>query len=194
MTGTRDRIIEAARASLQEDGHAQLSTRGVAERAEVPLSQIHYHFGGRQGLLLTLLAQENERLVARQEQMYGGAEPLWRRYEQACDYLDDDLASGYVRLLQEMIGAGWSDPEIAEQVTTLLRAWFGLLERVIEEAADELGDLGPFRPRDLATLVGLAFMGGESMLLLNRSWSDSVLPALRAVAVALKNMTTKESP
>ena len=40
--------------------------------------------------------------------------PLWRRYEQACDFLEDDLESGYVRVLQEMIAAGWSTPEIAD--------------------------------------------------------------------------------
>ena len=40
--------------------------------------------------------------------MYGQDVPLWRRYEQACDFLEDDLESGYVRVLQEMIAAGWS--------------------------------------------------------------------------------------
>ena len=35
--------------------------------------------------------------------------PLWQRYEQACDFLEDDLESGYVRVLQEMIAAGWSN-------------------------------------------------------------------------------------
>ena len=45
--------------------------------------------------------------------MYAQDAPLWRRYEQACDFLEDDLESGYVRVLQEMIAAGWSNPEIA---------------------------------------------------------------------------------
>ena len=42
--------------------------------------------------------------------------PLWQRWERACDYLDEDLASGYVRILQEMMAAGWSNPEIAAAV------------------------------------------------------------------------------
>ena len=48
--------------------------------------------------------------------MYAGPEPLWRQWEQACDFLDEDLESGYVRVLQEMIAAGWSDPEVAAAV------------------------------------------------------------------------------
>src|SRR4051794_7826824 len=94
---TREKLVDAARVCLLADGHANLSTRRVAERAGVPLSQIHYHFGGRQGLVLALLARQNEQLLERQQSMYGADTPLWRRYEQACTYLEDDLHSGYVR-------------------------------------------------------------------------------------------------
>ena len=41
--------------------------------------------------MLALLDHENQRLVERQRQMYGTEAPLWQRYEQACDFLDDDL-------------------------------------------------------------------------------------------------------
>ncbi|KRE56946.1 TetR/AcrR family transcriptional regulator [Phycicoccus sp. Soil748] len=183
---TRDKLIAAARECLLADGHANLSTRRVAERAGVPLSQIHYHFGGRQGLILALLAQENAQLLQRQQTMYGADVPLHLRYGQACDFLRDDLASGYVRMLQEMIAAGWSDKAIGAEVTRLLRSWFELLEQVVIEAADELGDLGPFTPRTVATLIGLGFMGGESMLLLEDSWSDDVFAALGSIGDALE--------
>ncbi|MGN6300597.1 MAG: TetR/AcrR family transcriptional regulator [Angustibacter sp.] len=185
-TQTRSRLLGAARECLLADGHANLSTRRVADRAGVPLSQIHYHFGGRKGLVLALLAEQNERLLERQQTMYGAPAPLWLRYEQACDYLRDDLDSGFVRMLQEMIAAGWTDDAIGAEVTTLLRGWFDLLEQVVQEAADELGDLGAFDPRSIATLVGLAFMGGESMLLLGEDWADDVFTALETVGALLK--------
>lgn len=183
---TRERLIEAARECLLTHGHANLSTRHVAERAGVPLSQIHYHFGGRRGLVLALLAHQNEQLLERQQKMYGAEVPLWRRYEQACGFLRDDLESGYVRMLQEMIAAGWTDSAIGAEVTQLLRAWFNLLESVIVEGAAEIGDLGPFNARSLATLVGLGFMGGESMMLLGDAWTDDVFTALNAVGDLLK--------
>lgn len=179
-TGTR--LTEAARVCLLADGYANLSTRRVAQEAGVPLSQIHYHFGGKQGLVLALLEWENQRLVTRQSQMYAEDTPLSRRYDQACDFLDDDFASGYVRLLQEMIAAGWSDRAVAEKVTALLRSWFDLLERVLHEAEQQLGPLGPFTAKDVATLVGMAFLGGESLLLLDDPhWSKTVRAALRRV-------------
>src|SRR5688572_28543153 len=109
---TRSAILEAAKHVLLGSGYAGLSTRKIAEIAGVPLSQIHYHFGSKQGLVLSLLNHENQRLVARQRGMYSAEVPLSKRYDQACDLLEEDLASGYVRVLQEMVAAGWSDPEL----------------------------------------------------------------------------------
>ena len=77
--------------------------------------------------------------------MYASDEPLWRRYEQACDFLEDDIESGYVRVLQEMIAAGWSTPEIAVKAKSILSGWFDLLADVASEAAERFGGLGPFR-------------------------------------------------
>src|SRR4051794_20304445 len=59
---TRDRIVEAAREILIEQGHGGASTRAVADRAGVRLSLVHYHFGGRPGLLAEVLERENETL------------------------------------------------------------------------------------------------------------------------------------
>lgn len=179
---TATKILDSARGCLLADGYANLSTRRVADGAGVPLSQIHYHFGGKRGLVLAVLDRENQRLVGRQKQMYGTALPLWKRYEQACEFLDDDLASGYVRVLQEMIAAGWSDDAVADQVLAMLRGWVDLLEEVAREAEDRFGPLGPFSAAEVATLVGLAFLGGEAMALLgDDEWVERVRTALRRV-------------
>ena len=63
-TGTL--ILDAARSRLLADGYAGLSTRKVAEEAGVPVSQLHYHFGSKQGLILALFEEENQRRLARQ--------------------------------------------------------------------------------------------------------------------------------
>ena len=185
---TATRILEAARSGLLTDGYAGLSTRKVAELAGVPLSQIHYHFRGKQGLVLALLDHENRRLVERQRTMYGAETPLWKRYEQACDFLDDDLASGYVRVLQEMIAAGWSDDVVAQQVRTMLTGWLELLEDVAREAEKRFGALGPFTAADIALLTGLAFIGGEAIILLgDNDWTERARTALRKVTYLIRD-------
>ena len=124
---TRSRILAAAKGALLEVGYANLSTRGIAEAAGVPLSQIHYHFGSRQNLMLAVLDMENQQRLVRQAAMYQSNLPLWKQWQQACDFFDEDLESGYVRVLMEMTAAGWSNREIAGAVSTQIQGWFDLL-------------------------------------------------------------------
>ena len=171
-------------------GYANLSTRTVAEAAEVPLSQIHYHFGSKQQLILAVLEGENERLLERQRGLFGGPEPLWQQWDRACDYLDEDLESGYVRVLQEMIAAGWSDPEVAAAVRQFWIGWFRLLAEVAEAAASRIrGGLGPFVPAEAGLLMGLPFIGAESAILLG--FTEEELPsrsALRKVGSIIRSL------
>lgn len=186
---TRTAILEAAGRRLLADGYAGLSTRKVAEEAQVPLSQLHYHFGSKQGLILALLAEENQRRLDRQTRMYAEDMPLWRRYERACDYLEDDLTSGYVRVLQEMIAAGWSNAEIRAAVRELLGGWFVLLTDVASEAERRHGPLGPFTADEFATIVFTAFIGSEALLLLD--FERPVIPirsALRRMVVVIRQL------
>ncbi|MET0725875.1 MAG: helix-turn-helix domain-containing protein, partial [Leifsonia sp.] len=188
-------ILDAARGRLLADGYANLSTRKVAEAAGVPLSQIHYHFGGRQGLVLALLDREDSLRVGRQRAMYAASEPLSVRYDQACAFLDDDLEAGYVRVLQEMIAAGWSDDAVALRVLELLRGWIDLLEQVAREAEQRFGSLGPFGAGDLGLLVGMAFLGGEAIMLLgDDGWSGRVRGSLRRVGDLIRVLETAPHP
>ena len=93
------------------------------------------------------------RLLERQKRMYAEDKPLWQRYEQACDFLEDDLDSGYVRVLQEMIAAGWSNREIGDATRELLSGWFVLLETVVGRRPTSSATSARPPPR-LATLVG----------------------------------------
>ncbi|HET9769983.1 MAG TPA: TetR/AcrR family transcriptional regulator [Acidimicrobiia bacterium] len=186
---TKSAILEAARERLLADGFARLSTRGVAEAAGVPLSQLHYYFGSKQGLILELLDSENSRRLARQTAMYAEDRPLWQRYEQACDFLEDDLESGYVRVLQEMIATGWSDPTIGARVRELLQGWVDLVTEVAREAERSFGALGPFTAEEIGALISQMFMGAEAMLLLGFDRTQwPIRAALRRVGVVIRQL------
>jgi AcrR family transcriptional regulator len=187
--GTRTLIIEAARRRLLADGYAGMSTRKVAEEAGVPLSQLHYHFGSKQGLILALFEEENQRRLERQTRMYAEDVPLWQRYERACDFLEDDLDSGYVRVLQEMIAAGWSNDDVRDAVRELLGGWVALLAEVAREAERRHGPLGPFTAEEVATLVTTVFIGAEALILLG--FDRTALPirsAVRRIGVLIRQL------
>src|SRR5919201_403096 len=125
-TGTT--LLEAAKKVLRQSGYAKLSTRDVAAAAGVPLSQIHYHFGSKQGMVLALFEYLNAQLLDRQARLFGNASlSLSEQWDRACDYLDDDIASGYVRVLQELIAAGWADPAVAKVIRTGIMGWVDLI-------------------------------------------------------------------
>jgi AcrR family transcriptional regulator len=192
---TSTTLLEAARKVLRQNGHSGLSTRDVAAAAGVPLSQIHYHFGSKQGLMLALFDYLNAQLLDRQNAMFhDSALTLSQRWDRACDYLDEDIASGYVRVLQELIAASWSDPMVAKVVRTGLMGWFELIVGVARQAERELGGLGPFSTAEIATLIGGAFIGGESLYLLGLEKQGSpVRQALRRVGDAIRIAEAKSS-
>jgi AcrR family transcriptional regulator len=160
-------LLEAAKKVLRQNGYSGLSTRDVATAAGVPLSQIHYHFGSKQGLVLALFEYLNAQLIDRQNALFHDPTlKLSEQWDRACDYLDDDIASGYVRVLQELIAASWVDSEVAKVVRTGLLIWFDLIAELAHKAERELGGFGPFSAREAAALIGCAFIGVESLYLL----------------------------
>jgi AcrR family transcriptional regulator len=162
---TRAQILNAARDVLREDGYAGATTRAVAERADVRVSLVHYHFGGKGPLLAALLEEENAHLLARQRALFDGDEPLAEKWRTACDYLRQDLRSGYVRILWELWAAGLADEELARRWRDAMSGWRDLLTKVVAEWATEAGVELPMSPRALATLVANAFQGAEVELL-----------------------------
>jgi AcrR family transcriptional regulator len=192
---TRLRILTAAKGALLEVGYANLSTRLIAEAAGVPLSQIHYHFGSKQNLMLALLDMENRQRLVRQSAMYESDLPLWKQWQQACDFFEDDLESGYVRVLMEMTAAGWSDPQIAQAVSAELRGWFELLAQVGKRASKRLGARSPFTPAELAALAGLPFIGAEATILLGLDESSiAARSALRKIGDVLRVLEEPPKP
>jgi AcrR family transcriptional regulator len=140
VTSTRQQLLDAARAVLQRDGVAALSTRSVGAEAGVNLSLIHYYFGSRDGLLLAILEQIDADLLARQRAMYGqGEATLAEKWRQAVDFYRQDLESGYIRALMELASHGYSNPEMAERVRELMAGWRNLLVEVAAEALPRLG-------------------------------------------------------
>ena len=191
---TRALILDAARDALTEHGYTGTTTRTIAERAGVNLSLVHYHFGGKQQLLVELLTRENERLLERQRALYAGPEPLATKWRTACAYLREDLRSGYVRILWELWAVGLADADVAAQWRDVMVGWRDLLTDVaarwMEE--DEL-DLG-ISPRALATLVANAFQGAEAEILAGVGEAEAPhLEALEACAELIE-WAEKQAP
>jgi AcrR family transcriptional regulator len=180
---TRALLLAAATDLLREEGYAATSTRAVAERAGARLSLVHYHFGSKRSLLLAVLEDLTERLLHRQQGMFSDGRSFAEQWRSACDYLREDVDSGYVRILWELWVAGLADPELAERWRATQRGWRELIEARLERLETERGADLPMRPRALATLIGNLFEGAEVEILAGVSEDETPhLEALEACA------------
>jgi hypothetical protein len=139
----------------------------------------------RAGLLLEVLARENEQLLERQRALYAAPCSLSEKWRIACDLLDEDLETGYVRVLWELWSAGLADPELAAGWRDATAGWRDLLAAVFESWSEQHEVELPVRPRALASLVANLFQGIEIELLAGVSDADAphreVLDALGAL-------------
>ncbi|MGJ8571614.1 MAG: TetR/AcrR family transcriptional regulator [Hoeflea sp.] len=173
-------LLEAAKDVLLTAGYAGLSTRAVAAAAGTQMSQIRYHFGSKDGMVLELYHYMTAQLISRQSDLFLDPDlSLSAKWDMACDYLDIDLASGYVRVLQELIAVCWSNPQIGEAVKSGLDLWRKLHLDLAREFQAKHGSLGPFEAEDLAALVGPVFIGAEAYILLG--FEAPEMPVRRAL-------------
>ena len=180
---TKALILDAARDALATDGYAQTTTRSIAERAGVQLSLVHYHFGGKQQLLAEVLTRENDRLLERQRELFAGPGSVADKWRAACAYLDEDLRSGYVRILWELWAVGLSEPDLAARWRAAISGWRELIAQMAAEWSASLETPLPVSAQVLTTLVANAFQGAEAEILAGVDEQESPhLEALESIA------------
>jgi AcrR family transcriptional regulator len=161
---TRTLILEAARRRLVEQGYANLSVRDIAADAGVNHALIGYHFQGKQQLVLAVLDEANTRLLERQSRMYAADAPASDKWRQACEFYEEDLASGYVKLLLELMGASFHDLELRREFTPRMLAWQRLIEKAVDDfLAEHQLDL-PVSGRAIAAWITWFWMGMEASM------------------------------
>ena len=164
---TKRELLGAAQKVLLEEGFSGLSTRRVADAAGTQMSQIQYHFGSKEGMILALFEYLNGQLIDRQTRTFEDPNlSVSEKWALSCDYLDEDIASGYVRVLMELTAAGWSNPAIGAAVRAAYAEWRELILKLAREIEEQNGSLGPFKAEDIGALVSAAFIGAEAAIML----------------------------
>lgn len=158
---TAQRILAAALRVLARDGFGALSARSVAAEAGTNLALLNYYFGSKEQLLLAMFDRLDAERLARQQRMYAAPdEPLSAKWRRAVTFYRQDLADGYVRMLQELTAHGYSNPVIGERVREHLNGWRALLHEVAAAYLPGLGMGVP--PAWVASAVASFWLGMET--------------------------------
>jgi AcrR family transcriptional regulator len=163
---TRAAILDATRRRLVEQGYANLNVRDIARDAGVNHALIGYHFNGKQQLVLAVLDEANAQLLERQSRMYGETASASQKWQQACDFYEEDLQSGFVKLLMELMGASFHDEALRREFTPRLLAWQSLIEGAVDAFLAESRLRLPVSGRAISAWITWFWMGMEASMAL----------------------------
>lgn len=114
-------LLDAAEQLLIDVGYADITTRKLAQAADVNLGLIHYYFGSMDELFLRVLERFTDRLIARQRAMYASDDNYSDKWRQAMRYLEADRP--YQKVWFELIAMSWNRPEYKRRVAQVRTAW-----------------------------------------------------------------------
>jgi AcrR family transcriptional regulator len=153
-------FLDAAERLLIEVGYAGITTRRLASEAGLNPGLVHYYFGSLDEVLLQALQRFTARLIERQRAMYETDVPFIEKWRRAMEYLEDDLASGYPKILLELQALGWNRPDIREGIARVNAQWREVLTEAFEKAADEYGLEPAAFPLDALVSLVMTFNQG----------------------------------
>jgi AcrR family transcriptional regulator len=192
---TRDAILRAARKRLIDAGYANLNVRDIAREAGINHALIGYHFHGKQQLVLAVLDEANRELLARQSRMYEGTTRASRQWQEACDFYDEDLKSGFVRLLMELMGASFHDKELRAEFVPRILHWHRLIERAVIEFVQKSELDLPVSAQAISAWIVWFWTGMEASMMLGIEEKDGhQREALGAVATLLRQVENRGKP
>jgi AcrR family transcriptional regulator len=132
MTSTKDRIVEAALETLKEEGFAGTSARAIAKRGGFNQALIFYHFGTLSDLLLAALDRTSDIRMAKYSDAVKEVSTVPEAIEVATQLYREDLASGHITVLSEMIAGSLDRPDLGPQIVERLEPWVALTAETVD--------------------------------------------------------------
>jgi AcrR family transcriptional regulator len=125
---TAQQLIEAALETLKADGFTGATSRAIARRAGVNQALVFYHFGSVDNLLLAALDRTSEERLAAYRDALESVSSLGDLSAVARRLYEDDLASGHMTVVSQMIAGSLARPELAPQVLARMEPWLEFAE------------------------------------------------------------------
>ena len=152
---------------------------------------IGYHFHGKQQLVLAVLDEANKQLLERQERMYETTRSASEQWQQACDFYEEDLKSGFVRLLMELMGASFHDEALRREFVPRLSQWHRMVEAVVVDFIDRSKLDLPVSAQAISAWIVWFWTGMEAGTMLGITEKDGhQREALEAMAKLLRRVET----
>jgi AcrR family transcriptional regulator len=156
---TKERIIDAAFATLKEEGFAGTSARAIARRGGFNQALIFYHFGTLNDLLLATLDKTSADRMSRYRDSMGKATSVDDKIQTATRLYREDLVSGHITVISEMVAGSLARPDLGPEVVARMEPWIAFTEGVISDLLTGSIFESAVNPRTLAFAVVALYLG-----------------------------------
>jgi AcrR family transcriptional regulator len=136
---TAEELLDATERLLIDVGYAGLSIRKITDEAGQAHGSIRYHFGTLEHLIVAVVDRQTDRIATRQRAMYESDEPFSVKWRQAMTWFEEDLASGYPKLVAELGAAAWNLPACRPGHQRTVERWATMLRDAVGDAAHDFG-------------------------------------------------------
>lgn len=108
---TRQRIVDAALATLKQEGITGTSARAIARTGGFNQALIFYHYGGVHEVLLAGIDQLSGQRLQRYGDRLAEVRTLPELVEVAAELHREDVEEGHLTVLAQMVAGSWGSPE-----------------------------------------------------------------------------------
>jgi AcrR family transcriptional regulator len=185
---TKERIVEATVATLKSHGYAGASARAIAAEGGFNQALIFYHFGSvRNALLAALDRTSADRMLAYRAAAVEASD-VQALVQVATAIYHEDLASGHIKILAELIAGASTDPALGPEIAARITPWIEFAREEIERVTvgSPLGQLVP--AEDAAYAIVAQFLGLE--LLTHLDGNTQRAERLFALAASLSSIAS----
>jgi AcrR family transcriptional regulator len=183
-SGTRERIMEAALATVREKGFAGTTARAIAQHGGFNQSLIFYHFGSVPDLVLEAFSRDSVAQLARHRDAAAATSSLSDLVVVARRLHTENLERGSVKAVTQLMAAAASDPDLGRAILDAFEDWIALVQDTLSRVAVSHSLAGTVPARQVAYAISAMFLGIELITRLDpeRSEAEAVFDVMADVA------------
>ncbi len=192
---TRNRLVEAALATLRTSGFSGTTARAIARTGKLNQALIFYHFGNLDRLLLAALDLTSAQRLERYRSEVSSVSSLSELVEVMSHLYAEDIEVGHIAAVQEMIAGGSSVPGLRSSVVSRMEPWVQFADDVITRLVKGTFLEGVLPTKDFAYAAVALYFGIETLTHLdgNRTRAEALFDTAKQLApiadVALTSAT-----
>jgi AcrR family transcriptional regulator len=160
---TRRALVDAAIETLKEQGFSGASARAISQRAGLNQGLVFYHFGSVANLLLAALDAVSDDRMVRFSAAVENVSTANELMDVAAQIFREDLDTGHVTVLVEMIAGASSTPGLGAEVATRIGPWFTFTKDAIDKTFGDSPFASLLPPDDVAYTIVALFLGLEML-------------------------------